>query len=268
MIKRATWTVIFANFLKFTSFLLPLLSVILLWEIIVDLKFVNPSLLPAPSTIILTFLKLSIPDPIIFIHIYKSFYRLIIGYSLAMCAGIALGLLMGTNRFINQALFPIISLLIPLPTLAWVPLLLITLGIGDKTIVLAIFLGGFFPMVYNTMSGVKSIKKEMIWASQIMGADKMTIFFKVLLPGSLVYIIAGSRLAIGYSWRALVGAEMLAATEWGVGYLIYASKILYAVEVMFVGLAIIALGGFLMDQLIMGPLEKKTIEKWGMIIER
>ncbi len=254
--------------IKLFWFIFPFLTVIVVWELIVDLRMINPNLLPSPSIIASTFLGLTVPDPIVFTHIYKSFYRLIIGYSLAMCAGIALGLLMGISRFLNQALFPIVSLLIPLPTLAWVPLLLITLGIGNKTIILAIFLGGFFPMVYNTMTGVKSIKKEMIWASQIMGANKMTVFFKVLLPGSLVYIIAGSRLAIGYSWRALVGAEMLAAPDWGVGYLIYASKILYAVEVMFVGLAIIALGGFLMDRLIMGPLERKTVEKWGMIMER
>lgn len=247
--------------------ILPFSSVILIWELLVDIGMVNSAFLPPPSKILTTFCRLMYPNPILLHHLYKSFYRLIIGYSLAMLAGIGLGLLLGTNRFAYYGLYPIISLLIPIPTIAWVPLFLITLGIGDRTIIITVFLGGFFPVVYNTMNGVRSVEKRVLWASQIMGVGPVANFFRVLLPGSLVSIITGSRLAIGYSWRALVGAEMLAATSWGLGYMIYAARSFYDVQAMFVGLVIIAIGGYLMDRVFMGWLEKKTIERWGMVME-
>ncbi len=254
--------------LKLLSFLLPLLFVAGLWELIVDLNIVSSSILPAPRMIIQTFYSLLTPKPLLLIHLYKSIYRLLIGYALGALLGIGLGMLMGSNRFFYRAFSPIASLLIPIPTIAWVPLLLITLGTGDATIIIAIFLGCFFPVVYNTISGIRSVEKQLIWASEIMGANRITTFLKVLLPGSLASIITGLRLAVGYSWRALVGAEMLAATAWGIGYMVYAARAFYDVKVMFAGLVIIAIGGLLMDRLIMDPAERRTVERWGIVVKR
>jgi len=253
---------------KLLSFITSLLSVVGIWELIVDLGIVSSSLLPSPYMIIQTFYNLLTPKPLILIHLYKSLYRLLLGYTLGVLLGIALGIAMGSSKFFYRAFSPIVSFLISIPTIAWVPLLLITLGTGDMTIIIAIFLGSFFPVVYNTTNGIRSVEKRLIWASQIMGADKRTSLLKVLLPASLASIITGLRLAIGYSWRALVGAEMLAATAWGVGYMIYAARAFYDVKAMFAGLVIISAGGLLMDRLIMDPIERKTIEKWGMITKR
>ena len=176
---------------------------------------------------------------------------------------------MGISKFLHRVFSSILSLFISVPTLAWVPLLLVTLGPGEETVIIAIFLGSFFPIVYNTLNGIRSVDKHHVWASQIMGADKATVFFEVLLPGSLVSIITGLRLAIGYSWRALVGAEMLAAgISAGVGQMIYAARAFNDVEAMFAGLVIIAIGGLLLDRLLMDPIERKTVEKWGMVKER
>lgn len=254
--------------LKLLSSLFPFLVVIGLWELIVDLNVVSSSLLPSPSMIIQTLYRLLIPEPLLLIHLYKSIYRLLIGYTLGALLGIGLGILMGSNRFFHRAFSPITSLLISIPTIAWIPVLLITLGTGDATIIIAIFLGCFFPVAYNTVSGIRGVDKQLIWASRIMGANRMTTFLKVLLPGSLASIITGLRLAVGYSWRALVGAEMLAATAWGAGYMIYAARAFYDVKVMFAGLAIIAIGGLVMDRLIMDPIERRTVERWGIVVRR
>ncbi len=256
------------NRFKLLSFLFPLLVVIGVWELIVDLGVVSSSLLPAPHMIIQTFHSLLTPQPLLLIHLYKSIYRLAVGYALGASLGIGLGILMGSNRFLYRAFSPIISCLISVPTIAWVPLLLITLGTGDATIIIAIFLGCFFPVVYNTLSGIRGVEKQLIWASQVMGANRMTILLRVLLPGSLASIITGLRLAVGYSWRALVGAEMLAATAWGAGYMIYAARAFYDVRAMFAGLVIIAVGGLLMDRLIMDPVERRTVERWGVVVKR
>jgi ABC-type nitrate/sulfonate/bicarbonate transport system permease component len=118
------------------------------------------------------------------------------------------------------------------------------------------------------MHGIRMVNKNLINASKIMGGSGFVLFKKVLLPGSLVSIMPGLRLAIGYSWRALVGAEMLAAMlNWGIGKMIYSARFWNDVELMFLGLIIIGLAGLSLDYILMRNIEKYTIEKWGMIKE-
>ena len=254
--------------IKLFHFFFPLLTFLASWELLVNIKLLNPKLFPAPSDIALTLYNLTISNQLLLIYLYRSFYRLVLGYGLGALLGISVGILMGINKYFYRLVSPILSLLISVPTIAWVPLFLITVGIGDETIILAIFLGCFFAIVYNTMNGIRSVNKELIWASQMMGANKTTIFSKVLLPGASVSIITGLRLAVGYSWRALVGAEMLASVSGGIGYMVYTARAFNAVNIMFAGLVIIAIGGLLTDRLVLGALERKTIEKWGMIKKR
>ena len=254
-------------------FLFPFLSVAVALELLIDFGVISTKFIPSPSVMAKTLFELAThkpPPPTLFDHVFGSLYRLILGYGLGVLIGISIGILLGMNKVLHRSFSPILSLFISIPTVAWVPLLLLTPLSGDETIVIAVFLGSFFPIVYNTMNGIRGVGKELIWASQIMGAGNTAVFFDVLLPGSLISIITGLRLAIGYSWRALVGAELI-AQAWiseGAGYLIFGAMFGGHPEVIFAGLVIIALGGFLLDRLIMDPLERKTIEKWGMVKER
>jgi len=258
-----------SQLIKAFHFVLPFVIAICLWEFAVDIGIVSSRLVPSPSSIASKFYRLITPEPILLTSLWMSLYRLILGYALGVFIGVSLGISMGISKFLYRLFSPILSLLISVPTLAWVPLLLVTLGPGEETVIVAIFLGSVFPMVYNTFNGIRSIGKHFVWASHIMGADKATVFFEVLLPGSLVSIITGLRLAIGYSWRALVGAEMVAAgISAGVGQMIYAARAFNDVEAMFAGLVIISIGGLLLDRLLMDPLERKTVEKWGIVKKR
>lgn len=198
------------------------------------------------------------------LYLVYSLYRIAIGYSLGVVLGIGIGLALGINKTLSKMFSPLVSFMIAIPTIAWVPVFLITFGIGEKTIITAIFLGALFPIIYNTSAGVKNVDKSYIRAAEIMGADKATLLLSVVFPASLVLTIPGLRLGMGYAWRALVGAEMLAATSYGIGYMIFAARAFYSLDVMFLGLAIIAGCGLLMDNLLLGTLEKKTIGKWGM----
>ncbi|MHA1212960.1 MAG: ABC transporter permease, partial [Candidatus Heimdallarchaeota archaeon] len=139
----------------------------------------------------------------------RSFLRVLIGFGIGTLSGILMGILMGLSKWLHRLFNPIFSLMISIPTLAWVPILLIILGLTPKTIIVTIALSCFFPIVYSTTNGIRSIDKKLIWAAQIMGANRFEIFMDVFLPGSLVSLISGLRLAIGYSWRAVVGAEIL-----------------------------------------------------------
>ncbi len=254
------------NLTKLFHFLLPFIVVILLWEFIVDSGIISQ--IPSPYNLFIRFIQITFEKNILAQHLQQSIYRLLTGYFLASILGIALGTLMGIKKQISEMFSPILSLLIAIPTIAWVPILLITLGLGNETVITAIFLGGFFAIAYSTMHGIKTVNKSLINAAKTMGSGKKSLFFHVYLPGSLVSLLPGLRLAIGYSWRALVGAEMLAAlVKWGVGKMIYSARFFNDVELMFLGLIIIGLAGLILDHVVMGTLEKWTIEKWGMIQE-
>jgi len=255
------------GFYEVFRFIFPFIVVGLVWEILVAVKLVT--LLPSPHELIIRFYQLSFQKHVLEKHLYHSLYRLIIGYLLATIFGIVSGTLIGIKKIVSDIFSPILGLLISIPTIAWVPVLLITLGLGDKTVIVAIFLGGFFEVAYSTVNGIRMVDKNLVNAARIMGASKLKIFSHVLLPGAMVSIVPGLRLAIGYSWRALVGAEMLAAMiKWGIGKMIYEARFWNDVVTMFLGLAVIGIMGMLLDRFIMGYIEKATIERWGMIKER
>lgn len=251
------------------QFLLPFLIIGGVWEVVVRTGLISSGSLPAPSVILTKAWALSIQNGVLWRHLARSFYRLSVGYALAMTSGLLFGTLLAMNRIMREMFSPVLSLLISVPTIAWVPVFLITMGLGDRTVIAAVFLGGFFAITYNTIRGIEMVDTSKIRAAQIMGARGVRLFTAVLLPGSSVSVITGLRLGIGYSWRALVGGEMLSAmVQWGVGKMIYQARFWNDVVTMFVGLMVIGATGFLLDRLLIRWLERATIERWGMVTER
>jgi len=251
------------------EFLFPFLVVGLSWELLVRFQVIGLRTLPPPSAILVEFWDLVWNKGVLIHHLSRSLYRLTIGYLLAVGLGIAVGTLLAVRKTLREMFMPILSMLISVPTIAWVPVLLITIGLGDNTVVTAIFLGGFFAIAYNTMRGIEMVNKDQVNAARLMGVSGVKLFASVLLPGSLVSIITGLRLGIGYSWRALVGGEMLSAlVEWGIGKMIYQARFWNSVAVMFVGLMVISVSGLLLDRVLLKWLEKETVERWGMLAER
>jgi ABC-type nitrate/sulfonate/bicarbonate transport system permease component len=248
--------------------LIPYAALFVAWQGVATMGIVNTTLLPAPTEIAATAWDLVMRDSILLRHIYASLTRLIIGLGMGIVIGMAVGILIGSSKVARQMFSPLISILITIPTIALVPALLITVGIGSTTVIIAIFLACFFPVTYGTVNGIQGISQRYLQAAAISGARRWFIFRNILLPGSLRSILPGLRLAIGYSWGALVGAEMLASGTWGIGHMIYAARTFYAVDVMFVGLVVIALGGFIMDKIIISYIERKTVVVWGMVSER
>ena len=152
-----------------------------------------------------------------------------------------------------------------IPTIAWIPIFLITLGLGEKTVIAAIFVSSFFVIVYNTMRGIEMVDKNIVNAARMMGLTGPKLFLYVLLPASLLSIINGLRLAMGYAWRALVGGELLAAMiVWGLGKMVFQARYFNDAAVMMVGLLVIGFLGYLLDQFFLVVLERHTVEKWGM----
>jgi NitT/TauT family transport system permease protein len=251
------------------QFLFPFLVLGSLWEVVIRLGLVNAKLLPAPSMLMQELYELLFRKQALQYHLYYSLYRLSLGYFLAVIVGVMMGTVLALSTMMRQMFSVTLSLLISIPTIAWIPVLLITLGLGDKTVITAIFLGGVFEITYSTVAGMRSVDQQLTNAARIMGATRWDLFFKVLLPGSLVSIMPALRLSVGYCWRALVGGEMLSAMiKWGLGKMIYEARFWNDVKVMLVGLAAIGILGVVLDRLLLKTLEQATLEKWGILVER
>ena len=149
--------------------------------------------------------------------------------------------------------------------LAWVPVFILWFGLGNTVSILIVFYAAMFPMVLNAWSGVRSVNQLWLRAAGAMGADEYALFWKVILPGASPFIITGLRQAFLRSWIAVVGAEMIAASDWGLGWVIYDAKEFLNADVMLASLAVIGLIGFVFERLVFGSLERATIQRWGMV---
>lgn len=249
---------------KISEFIFPIFLLLIAWEVISRLGFIKPFLFPPPSSVMQALIR-GISSGFLVQDILHSLYRLLYGFALSVAIGCPLGMAMGASEKIFNFFRPIVSVLMPIPSIAWTPILILWLGLGDFTCAVVVLLSGIFPMIYNSAAGVRSISKYHIWAAQSLGIRGLKLFTKVMLPGSIGYIVTGLRLAVGSGWRALVAAEMLAATLWGLGYRIQVGKQFLAIDLMYAGIILLALLGMLLEQGIMNYIEQRTVVKWGLV---
>jgi NitT/TauT family transport system permease protein len=198
-------------------------------------------------------------------HVVHTLYRVLFGVGLAIVIGLPLGILMGRFRAVENFFLPLASALMPIPSLAWVPVFILWFGIGSTTTVLIVFYAAMFPMLLNAWSGVRSVNPLWLRAAGAMGADEHALFWKVIIPGASPFIITGIRQAFLRSWIAVVGAEMLAASDWGLGWVIFDAKEFLNADVMLASLVVIGCIGFIFEKLVFGSLERATVLRWGMV---
>jgi NitT/TauT family transport system permease protein len=198
-------------------------------------------------------------------HAAYTMYRMLAGFALAIVVGLPLGILMGRFRPIEHFFLPLTSALMPIPSLAWVPVFILWFGLGNTVAILIVFYAAMFPMVLNAWSGVRSVNQLWLRAAGAMGANETALFWKVILPGASPFIITGLRQAFLRAWIAVVGAEMIAASDWGLGWVIYDAKEFLNANVMMASLAVIGLIGFAFERLVFGSIERATVQRWGMV---
>ena len=153
---------------------------------------------------------------------FASFKRVVIGFTLALVVAFPLGLLMASFRFVNYLGDPIIEMFRPIPPVAWIPVFLVMLSFfwGPVAIV---FLGAFFPILLNVMFGVKRTDQTLIDAAKTLGARRIDIFTKVVIPSTAPYLMTGVKVGLGISWMCIVAAEMLPVLGGGVGNALWVS---------------------------------------------
>jgi len=155
--------------------------------------------------------------------------------------------------------------MMPIPSFALVPLFMLWFGIGNLTTILIVFYAATFPMIFNTWSGVRSVNPIWLRAAGAMGADEHRLFWKVIIPGASPFIITGMRQAFLRAWIAVVGAEMIAASDWGLGWVIFDAKEFLNTDTMLASLIVIGIIGFVFERFVFGSLERTTVMRWGMV---
>lgn len=223
-----------------------------------------PVLLPTLPTIART-LWSGIADGTMPRHALYTLYRVLAGLGLAVAVGLPLGILMARFRALENFFMPLVSVLMPIPSLAWVPLFILWFGLGNVTTVLVVFYAATFPMLLNAWSGVRSVNPLWVRAAGAMGANGRSLFWKVMVPGASPFIITGVRQAFLRAWIAVVGAEMLAGSDWGLGWVIFDAKEFLNADVMLASLVIIGAIGFVFERFVFGSLERVTVVRWGMV---
>jgi NitT/TauT family transport system permease protein len=222
-----------------------------------------PALLPTLPIIARTLFAM-LADGSIIEHAAFTLYRVMFGFSLAVVVGLPLGILMARFRRIEHFCLPLVSALMPIPSFALVPLFMLWFGIGNLTTILIVFYAATFPMLFNTWSGVRSVNPIWLRAAGAMGADENSLFWKVIIPGASPFIITGMRQAFLRAWIAVVGAEMIAASDWGLGWVIFDAKEFLNTDIMLASLVVIGGIGFVFERVVFGSLERATVLRWGM----
>lgn len=208
----------------------------------------SPLFLPSPLEVLTQLHAIAIDgyaDGTLLDHILASGGRICAALFLGAAFGIPLGLLMGMNRWAKGILGVPIDLYWGLPPLAYLPLLIIWLGIGEASKLLLLSLATFAPICYAAQAGVRSVPTERINAARSLGATPLQVFRTIVFPSALPEILTGFRIAIGASLSTLVAAELIAARS-GLGYMIMSAANFLATDVVFVGLVVIAVFAFLL----------------------
>ena len=189
------------------------------------------------------------------IHLFASMTRVYGGFALAALAAVPLGLLIGRNEKVRALLDPFLQLMRPIPVTAWLPLSMILFGLGPRSAFFLVFLGAFYPILLNTVFGVRSVEKRLFEAASMLGCSGTAQFFRVVLPASLPSIFTGLRLGLGLAWFVIVVGEMTGVPQ-GLGAVIMDGRTLSRTELVICGMIVIGIAGFISDRIIVAIMNR------------
>ncbi|WOC16233.1 ABC transporter permease subunit [Pseudochrobactrum sp. MP213Fo] len=223
-----------------------------LWFLVTKMGWVKPLFLPSPIAVYNKFIAAAtdgVANSTLLEHTIASLARVLGAFFLACITAIPIGIMMGMSSFARGVLDPIIEFYRPLPPLAYLPLIIIWLGIGEFPKVFLIFLAIFAPMAIAARSGVRSVSTEQIHAAYAMGASRLQVVTQVIMKAALPEIFTGMRIGIGVGWTTLVAAEMVAAHR-GLGFMVLNAAQFLASDTVIMGIIVIGIFAFAFDLLI------------------
>lgn len=225
-----------------------------LWQAVCSLQIFSPYLLPPPVQVAQEAGEL-IASGLLFKHLAVSLRRVFLGFTLSCLLALPLGIICGQSRRFDEYCWLLLEFLRHVPPLAAVPLIILWAGIGEASKLTIIVLASFFPMFLNTYSGVHNVDKRLLEVGQALRFTEWQQIRYIRLPAALESIAVGMQLALGYSWRALIGAELIAASA-GIGYLILDAEEMSRPDIVLVGMLAIGLIGTLIDYVFLQLLDR------------
>lgn len=231
-----------------------------LWQLLSLLY--GPEILPGPVYTAKGGYEL-LSDGTLLQYIGISSYRVLLGWTLGSVVAIPVGLIIGKVNAVRVVAEPFLNFIRFIPPIAFITLFLVWFGIGETSKVMLILYATFFIVVLNTLTGVLSVEEDKIRSARSMGATEWQIVLHVIVPATVPYMFTGIRLAMGTSFMAIIGAEMIASNE-GVGYLIWNSRLFFRTDWIFVGLICLGLMGFLTDRAV-ALIGRKLLSRYGVV---
>ena len=243
--------------------IVPFVALIAAWWAVVEVGVFPRAFLPGPADVVRSFADL-VYKGILPEYLQDSVVRLGVGAFWGIALGIPLGILIGMSKLAHRALWPLLLFFQAIGDIAWLPILVIWFGYGLVTMTFVIVYTVIFPVVLNTVLGVRSIPVNMHRAALSLGASRLRIQWEVVLPGALPNIITGLRNGLGYGWRALIAAEIIVGTS-GIGFLMFDARRAGSVVEILLGMIILGVLWYVVDSWILAPLERATGQRWGLV---
>lgn len=241
--------------LRWEGWILPL-GLLLIWEAVVWAGWVSPRLLPPPSELAETLRDLAMRG-ILFEHVWISSLRVLAGFAIGATLALAVAALVGLSRRAEALLDPTFQALRAIPSLAWVPLLLLWLGIDEAPKITLIAIGAFFPVYLNVVAGIQNVDRKLVEVGGMFGLKGFRLVRRIFLPATLPNLFTGLRSGLSLAWMFLVAAELIAATR-GLGYLLTDGRELGRADLVIVAIVVLALLGKLSDSLLQW-LERRSL---------
>lgn len=226
------------------------------WEVVVRAGWVNGHLLPPPSELIVTLGDLSASGAL-YSHIGISSLRVLVGFLIGVSLALLVSAAVGLSQRVEAFFDPTFQAVRAIPSLAWVPLLLLWLGIDEAPKITLIAIGAFFPIYLNFVAGIHGVDRKLVEVGGIYGLSGVRLVTRIFLPAALPNLFTGLRSGLSLSWMFLVAAELIAATR-GLGYLLTDGRETGRADLVIVAIIVLALLGKLSDSLLHW-LEKRLL---------
>lgn len=233
--------------------------IIILWFIASKSNIWSEYVLPSPQRVLKTF-YMEIINGNLINNIYISLLRVLTGFSIAFILAFIFGMILGINPKIFLYFNNIIEFMRNIPPISLIAILILWFGIGEKSKIIIIILASFFPILVNIRQGISLVDKRLLEVGYSLNFSKLKIFFYIILPSALPSILAGMKIGLGYSFRAIIGAEMIASSS-GLGYMILDAQQLSRSDKVIVGIITIGILGYLLDRVFYYLIKKFTFYK-------
>ncbi len=234
------------------------LTVLLIWYVAAEYEWLPPQILPPPSMVASTFIDLvrtgELPE-----NLWISMWRVLAGFAAGGLGGLALGVLMGLSPTAKDYVYPTFRLIAQVPSIGWLPLLMMLVGIGEALKIILISKAAFVPIALNTYKGLQGVSTRFIEVARVYRFTRWQLLSKVVFPAALPQVWNGIRYGLTHAWLALVAVELLASSE-GLGFMIVYGRQLYQLDVVLAAVVVVGAIGFALDKIL--ALIEQRLLRW------